>query len=98
MPHCASWIGQAPYAERLIFVPDGPSLATCLKKRVGPLSKGCPWALRAGQGQLATSTRHVSEVDQQEPQVEPHGLRMGETAPERAEAREGKFGPVLVVQ
>jgi hypothetical protein len=41
--------------------------------------------LRAGEGELATSTRHVSEIDEQEPKVEPHRLSVRKTARERAE-------------
>ena len=42
--------------------------------------------MRAGEGELATSTSQVPEVDQQEPEVEPHRLGMRKTAGERAEA------------
>jgi len=38
------------------------------------------------EGELATSTSQVPEVDQQEPEVEPHRLGMRKTAGERAEA------------
>jgi hypothetical protein len=41
--------------------------------------------------------REVAEVDQQEPEVEPDRLRMGKKPRQRAEARERRGGPVLVV-
>src|SRR4051812_42379124 len=71
---------------------------TCLQKRFGPLSKRGSWALRTGEGQLATRTRQVSEVDEQETEVEAHRLGVRKAAGEGAEPREGQRRPVLVVQ
>src|SRR2546429_8883495 len=73
-------------------------VSTRLKKRFSPLSKRGSRALSAGEGELATSTRHVPEIDEQEAKVEPHRLSMRKTPGERAEPREGEGGLVLVVQ
>ena len=42
--------------------------------------------MRAGEGQFTTGMRHVAEVDEQQPEMEPHRLCMGKTACKRAEA------------
>src|SRR5438132_2183315 len=73
-------------------------LLTCLEKRTGFVSKEGSWAVRPGEGQLTPSTRHVSEVDQQEPEVKAHRLGLRKAASQRAQPREGRRRPVLVVE
>src|SRR5437763_11891803 len=46
MPHCASWLGRAPWAERLIFPADGPMPCDLLSGARGPASQAWSWDLR----------------------------------------------------
>src|SRR5439155_12427297 len=74
----------------------GPS--TGLEKCFSPLSERGSWSFRAGLGQLLTGTSKVPKVDQKQAEMETDRLGLGEPAGQRAEVREGRRGPVLVVE
>jgi hypothetical protein len=73
-PQRRSRLGSPFYRQTLLGV------STRLKKGFGPLSKGGSWVLRAGDGKLATGTSNVSEIDEQEPEMETHRLSVRKAA------------------
>lgn len=70
----------------------------CVEELARPHCKPGRGAVCHGQGELLPCLWKLPEVDQQQAEMEPHGLRVREAADERAEPGERESGTIFVVQ